>query len=96
MQWKALHRRALKRYDRIDRIPDRKIRIEAHTDSTASEVYNEGLSDRRADSVLRYLEAKGIDRERMTPKGFGETQPVGDNRTREGRAQNRRVEIHPE
>lgn len=64
---------------------------EGHTDSTGSDAYNQSLSERRAASVMDYLNAKGISQTRMTAMGFGESKPVADNATREGRAQNRRV-----
>ena len=64
-----------------------------HTDSIGSEQYNQGLSERRANSVKNYLVGKGIPTDRIYTEGKGETSPVADNATREGRAQNRRVEI---
>ncbi|WP_025732990.1 OmpA family protein [Carnimonas nigrificans] len=71
------------------------VRIEGHTDSTGTEAYNKRLSQRRADSVAQYLTSQGVDASRLTTEGFGESRPVADNSTREGRAQNRRVEIAP-
>jgi outer membrane protein len=65
--------------------------IEGHTDSVGAEAYNQALSERRAESVRQYLIGKGIGDSRMRAVGFGETQPVGDNGTAEGRAANRRV-----
>ena len=64
-----------------------------HTDSIGTEAYNQGLSERRANSVKQYLVGKGIDPNRIYTEGKGELQPVASNATREGRAQNRRVEI---
>ena len=64
-----------------------------HTDSTGPAAYNQALSLRRAESVKAYLVSKGVEANRIYVEGKGETQPVADNRTREGRAQNRRVEI---
>jgi OmpA-OmpF porin, OOP family len=64
-----------------------------HTDSIGSDAYNQKLSERRAQAVKAYLESKGIDKSRVYTEGKGEKQPVADNKTREGRAQNRRVEI---
>jgi len=64
-----------------------------HTDSIGSAAYNQGLSVRRAEAVKAYLAGKGIDSSRIYTEGKGKTQPVADNRTREGRAQNRRVEV---
>jgi len=64
-----------------------------HTDSIGTEAYNQSLSERRANSVKEYLVGKGIDPNRIYTEGKGELQPVASNATREGRAQNRRVEI---
>lgn len=64
-----------------------------HTDSIGTEAYNQKLSDRRANSVKQYLISKGIDSNRIYTEGKGELSPVATNKTREGRAQNRRVEI---
>ncbi len=64
-----------------------------HTDSIGTEAYNQKLSERRANSVKTYLVSKGIDANRIYVEGKGETSPVASNSTREGRAQNRRVEI---
>ena len=64
-----------------------------HTDSIGSEQYNQGLSERRANSVKNYLVSKGISADRIYTEGKGELSPVASNATREGRAQNRRVEI---
>lgn len=65
--------------------------VVGHTDSTGSEAYNQALSERRAASAVAYLETKGIDPGRLKASGAGESQPIADNRTREGRALNRRV-----
>ncbi|AMC99519.1 OmpA family protein [Halomonas chromatireducens] len=73
--------------------PDMRVRIEGHTDHVGSAEYNEGLSQRRADSVRDFLVSRGIDANRMTTVGYGESRPVATNETDEGRAQNRRVEI---
>lgn len=64
-----------------------------HTDSIGSDAYNQRLSVRRAEAVKAYLVTKGIERNRVYTEGKGEKQPVADNRTAEGRAKNRRVEI---
>jgi OOP family OmpA-OmpF porin len=64
-----------------------------HTDSVGSDAYNQGLSVRRAESVKAYLVSKGIEKNRVYTEGKGEKQPVADNKTAEGRAKNRRVEI---
>lgn len=74
---------------------DGKVEVAGHTDSIGSEAYNMGLSLRRAESVRNYLVNKGIPSDRLVIRGYGESQPVADNATAEGRFQNRRVELHP-
>lgn len=64
-----------------------------HTDSVGSDAYNQKLSVRRAEAVKAYLVSKGIEKSRIYTEGKGEKQPVADNKTKEGRAKNRRVEI---
>ena len=64
-----------------------------HTDSVGSDAYNQKLSVRRAEAVKAYLVSKGIEKNRVYTEGKGEKQPVADNKTSEGRAKNRRVEI---
>lgn len=64
-----------------------------HTDSMGSDEYNQKLSLRRSQAVKAYLVSKGIDKTRIYTEGKGEKQPVADNKTKEGRAKNRRVEI---
>lgn len=71
-----------------------KIRVEGHTDSDGSETSNLTLSQNRAKAVKAYLEKKGVDASLIVTEGFGETKPIGDNTTTEGKAQNRRTEIH--
>ena len=64
-----------------------------HTDAVGSDSYNQKLSVRRSESVKSYLVSKGIEKNRVYTEGKGEKQPVADNKTSEGRAKNRRVEI---
>ena len=70
------------------------IEVAGHTDSTGSAEYNQKLSQARAETVLNYLASKGISRDRMKAVGYGETMPIADNATPEGRAKNRRVELN--
>lgn len=73
--------------------PELKIRIDGYTDSVGSETYNLKLSKERADYVMKYLISKGVPAEQLTTKGFGESDPIADNSTKEGRAKNRRIEF---
>ncbi len=68
--------------------------IYGHTDSTGTTMYNQKLSERRAQAVINYLVGKGVDQKRLTAKGFGESQPADLNTTKEGRQKNRRVEMN--
>jgi len=70
------------------------IEISAHTDSVGAESYNQGLSERRARSVVEYLNTRGLSRSRFTATAFGESDPIDSNDTAEGRARNRRVELY--
>jgi len=71
----------------------KKVGIEGNTDSIGSDAYNEKLGMRRADSVKKYLVEKGIAADNLSTESFGESKPVADNKTKEGRAMNRRVEF---
>ncbi|KGN95478.1 membrane protein [Porphyromonas sp. COT-108 OH2963] len=73
--------------------PDTDIRIVGHTDNTGRAEYNQKLSEKRALSVFNYLVSQGIASGRINSYGVGLTQPIADNSTVEGRAQNRRVEV---
>ena len=84
----------------LDRLADQAKALEleviiavGHTDWTGTDNYNQGLSERRANAVKAYLITKGIPESRIYTEGKGEAQPVASNKTREGRAQNRRVEV---
>jgi len=67
--------------------------VEGYTDSRGSDALNQGLSTQRAAAVRRYLISRGVSEDRITSQGFGKSNPVADNDTAEGRANNRRVEI---
>lgn len=73
--------------------PDSKIVVEGHTDSQGGVAYNQDLSVRRAQVVRDYLVSRGIAADRITAEGFGPTRSIADNKSSEGRANNRRVEI---
>jgi len=72
---------------------DLKLSVEGHTDNQGNPKSNLTLSQKRAESVKKYLTGKGVDARRLSAKGWGDTKPVADNRTEDGRAQNRRVEL---
>ena len=80
----------------LDEYPNLKVMVGGHTDSSGSEAYNQGLSERRAKSVADWLAANGVAPERLQVKGYGELNPKYDNKTKEGRKLNRRVEIDVE
>ncbi len=77
----------------LKRRSDIKVEVAAHTDSRGSDAYNLKLSDRRAASVMAYLQSHGIKASRLSSKGYGESQPIASNATKEGRSHNRRVEL---
>jgi outer membrane protein OmpA-like peptidoglycan-associated protein len=80
--------------DVIAKYSDDRVRIEGHTDSTGAASANEQLSQRRAEAVKQVLLSRGVQERQMLVQGLGETRPVADNKTAEGRARNRRVELH--
>jgi len=73
--------------------PEMKVSIEGHTDNTGDPAANKKLSERRAKAVQESLVAKGIAAARLSSRGWGQEKPVADNRSEEGKAKNRRVEI---
>lgn len=75
----------MKRYPRL------RVELQGHTDSVGADAYNMKLSAERANSVRVYLISQGVPEQQLTSRGYGETQPVADNKTEAGRAQNRRV-----
>jgi OOP family OmpA-OmpF porin len=74
--------------------PGVRVQVAGYTDSVGTDEYNQGLSERRANAVLEYLSTHGIDASRLSAVGFGESNPVADNATADGRSQNRRVELN--
>ena len=74
--------------------PDTDVQIYGHTDNTGSDAINNPLSEKRAQAVYNFLQTKGVSGTRMVSQGFGSTQPVADNSSTTGRAQNRRVEVY--
>ncbi len=75
------------------RCPGMVIEVGGHTDSVGSDAVNQRLSEARAGSVVRYLQGKGLGNDTMIAKGYGESQPIADNATRDGRSDNRRIEF---
>jgi outer membrane protein OmpA-like peptidoglycan-associated protein len=80
--------------DILGRYPDDRIEVQGHTDSTGSATHNEELSLRRAEAVRDVLASRGVNPRQMLVEGAGAAQPVADNATANGRAANRRVELH--
>jgi len=79
--------------DALEAVPNVRVRITGHTDSQGSHEENQTLSEARAKAVLDYLVSKGADEARFEIIGLGESQPIADNNTSEGRARNRRIEF---
>jgi outer membrane protein OmpA-like peptidoglycan-associated protein len=77
----------------LNRYPDSQLLIVGHTDNVGDDAYNQGLSERRANSAAAYLASQGVARTRIATSGKGEAEPVTTNDTDAGRAQNRRVEV---
>lgn len=73
--------------------PSLKISIEGHTDNVGNSQSNQTLSENRAKAVMNAITSKGIDKSRLSSKGWGQTKPINDNKTEDGKAKNRRVEI---
>ena len=74
-------------------VPNLKIELSGHTDNTGSATMNESLSQDRAQAVVDYLVSKGINKSRLTAKGYGASKPIASNDTAEGRQLNRRTEF---
>ncbi len=80
--------------DILAKYPNNKIEVRGYTDATGSEKYNEALSLRRAEAVRKVLMERGVAEAQMMAIGMGKTERVASNTTPEGRAKNRRVELH--
>lgn len=77
----------------LKRNPQLEVEVAGHTDSQGAAEYNQGLSERRARTVMDYLIGRGVDEDMLSYRGYGESQPIADNATAAGRAENRRVEL---
>jgi OOP family OmpA-OmpF porin len=90
----ALTQEALAVLDRtLDCLKDGRYEVDGHTDNVGNSAANQKLSEARANAVVEYFRSKGFDAKRLTAVGFGETRPIADNATAEGRARNRRIAI---
>ena len=72
--------------------PSYRVVLSGHTDSVGTEAYNQKLSEKRANAVAKALEELGVSADKITSIGYGELKPIASNKTKEGRAENRRVE----
>jgi OmpA-OmpF porin, OOP family len=77
----------------LNEYPEAKVAIDGHTDNVGDPAKNLELSQKRADAVKAYLTGKGVDESRLTSTGYGDTQPIADNKTKAGKAKNRRVDF---
>ncbi|MPN08186.1 hypothetical protein SDC9_155467 [bioreactor metagenome] len=77
----------------MQNIPELIVKINGHTDNKGDKKYNQDLSEKRAKGVYDYMVKKGVDKSRLSYQGFGMDKPIADNKTEEGRSQNRRVEF---
>jgi len=73
--------------------PDLEVEVQGHTDNVGNKDYNRKLSIERAETVKRFLISKGINPSRLTVVGYGDSQPISDNKTPQGKALNRRIEF---
>ena len=80
--------------DILAKYSDDRVKIEGHTDSVGDAKHNQALSEKRASAVKTVLVSRGVQDKQIEVYGFGETKPVADNATADGRAKNRRVELH--
>jgi outer membrane protein OmpA-like peptidoglycan-associated protein len=77
----------------LNEYPEANVSIDGHTDNVGVSVANLELSQKRADAVKAYLVNKGISAMRLTATGYGDSQPIADNKTKDGKAKNRRVDF---
>ncbi|MBX5461214.1 MAG: OmpA family protein, partial [Steroidobacteraceae bacterium] len=77
----------------LKKYPNLRIELQGHTDSSGEDAYNLALSQRRADAVRAHLISQGVPANQLVARGYGETQPIDDNSTSQGRARNRRVVV---
>jgi outer membrane protein OmpA-like peptidoglycan-associated protein len=77
----------------LQQSPDVKLSVEGHTDNVGAAASNQGLSEKRAQAIVAWLTAHGVDASRLKAKGWGQTKPVADNSSEDGRAKNRRVDL---
>ncbi|NKF21439.1 OmpA family protein [Solimonas marina] len=77
----------------LKKYPDMKVEVAGHTDNIGSDSYNQKLSEGRAQAVVQYFVDHGVPQDQMTAKGYGESEPIADNSTADGRERNRRVEL---
>jgi len=80
--------------DIVAKYGDDRVKIEGHTDAVGGTDYNQSLSEKRADAVKTVLVARGVKDNQISVVGYGETKPIAPNDTAEGKAKNRRVELH--
>jgi OOP family OmpA-OmpF porin len=80
--------------DGLKKHPRMKVELQGHTDDTGPDAYNLSLSKKRADAVREYLLTQGVPGTQLTAKGYGESQPLDNNKTPEGRSKNRRVVMY--
>ena len=83
----------LKELDLLQKQQDWSLMVAGHTDNVGADAVNVHLSQQRAQAVITWLSAKGVDRWRLVPAGFGSKKPLADNGTEDGRAKNRRVDL---
>ncbi|HRH99443.1 MAG TPA: OmpA family protein, partial [Saprospiraceae bacterium] len=79
----------------MQKYPEMNVSIEGHTDNVGDDAMNQKLSEKRAKACADYLMKKGISEGRLMSAGYGETRPIGDNNTKDGRQLNRRTEFNP-